>query len=158
LAPDRRSLVAGPHALVIPTLPAPACGRQGRRSGPTFSSAPLYGASGLSPCCHPDRSEPVFSSARFLRAGSRSGGIVARPQLHPGRRLHAPSFRLPAVGGNGVRAARYGFASHVFCAMNPPSPFSSLRTLRLLCSLCNPFSFFVFHHVHRLSVNSAAPL
>src|ERR1700720_1375309 len=35
--------------------------------------------------CHPDRSDPAFSCARFLCAGSRSGGIMARLRRHLGR-------------------------------------------------------------------------
>jgi len=34
---------------------------------------------------HPDRSDPAFSCARFLCAGSRSGGTVAICQPHQGR-------------------------------------------------------------------------
>jgi hypothetical protein len=30
--------------------------------------------------CHPDRSGPIFSAARFFRVGPRSGGIAAEPQ------------------------------------------------------------------------------
>src|SRR6266404_1461324 len=30
--------------------------------------------------CHPDRSDPAFSCARFVCAGSRSGGIAAKSQ------------------------------------------------------------------------------
>jgi ssRNA-specific RNase YbeY (16S rRNA maturation enzyme) len=47
---------------------------------------------------HPDRSEPAFSCTRALRAGSRSGGTVARSQqalstgIAPSPRLARPSL------------------------------------------------------------------
>ena len=56
-----------------------------------FFFAPSRGASGLSSFCHPDRSEPVVPSARFLRAGSRSGGIVARSRVAQVPVLRPPS-------------------------------------------------------------------
>ena len=40
-------------------------------------SLPSFPLSLQPPHCHPDRSEPAFSCARFSHAGSRSGGIVA---------------------------------------------------------------------------------
>ena len=50
-----------------------------------------------SPHCHPDRSGPAFSCARFLPAGPRSGGTVATllpTQLEKTHGPICPSFHL----------------------------------------------------------------
>jgi rRNA maturation RNase YbeY len=48
--------------------------------------------------CHPDRSDPAFSSARPLRAGSRSGGTVARSQqAHSPVSAASPRLARPSL-------------------------------------------------------------
>jgi hypothetical protein len=54
-----------------------------RASGLTFASNSALQRAARA--CHPDRSDPAFSFARLVCAGSRSGGIVARLQHHLGR-------------------------------------------------------------------------
>ncbi len=116
--------------------PLPICHPE--RSGPTFSSAPNYAASG----CAVEGSLLITKGVRasaltFSHQKQTLPKIFLFPVISTGlddSSLFAPSFRLPAVGGNGVRAVRDGFASHAFCAMNPPSPtwpFSALPLFSL---------------------------
>src|SRR6202158_1919836 len=54
-----------------------------QHAGPASLGPPRFAR--VARACHPDRSGPVFSCARFLCAGPRSGGIVARLLRHLGR-------------------------------------------------------------------------
>ena len=65
----------------------------------TRTLGPTHGLRGerRTPLCHFDRSDPAFSSARVLRAGSRSGEIVARSNSHRGR----PQVCPPNPGRSG---------------------------------------------------------
>ena len=129
-----RKLFLASWSPVAARLPPHTCHPDPAGRDPTFSSAPRYGASGLSPSCHPDRSNGAF--CRCAVEGSWHD-FKSRPP--------SPRCVMPI----GIRAARYGFASHAFCAMNPCAlPLRTLRPLRLcvifslsyLCALCVPIS------------------
>src|SRR5438132_276246 len=64
----------------VPTTAPPSQTPPATKCCPTVAAA--FRGGRLSPPklkhCHPDRRDPAFSSARPLRAGSRSGGTVAK--------------------------------------------------------------------------------
>jgi hypothetical protein len=85
---------------------------------PRLTPPPLLFARSI--FCHPDRSGPAFSGARFLGAGSSSGGTVATSQ--PNRDRWDPTDQLSASL----------FASSTSNPHLPPAPLRKLRKARRL--------------------------